>query len=102
MRGAEVGCARGPNEVPIAATPARKERLFIARSPRRPMEVQPCYACPRDLNSASKQPVVAGQGPWSPAVATRPARLHLSLLRDDQRVYGLDAKVSDGALSDLK
>lgn len=33
---------------------------------------------------------MAGQRPSSPAVATNPARLHLSLLRDFQRVVELD------------
>jgi hypothetical protein len=45
--------------------------------------------------------VVAGLRPSGSAVATSPARLHLSLLRDLQRVVDLDAKVSDGALSEL-
>src|ERR1022692_1211601 len=44
---------------------------------------------------------LAGQRPSIPAVATNWARLHLSLLRDLQRVIDLDAKVSDGALSEL-
>jgi hypothetical protein len=39
--------------------------------------------------------------PSGSAVATSPARLHLSLLCDLQRVVDLDAKVSDGALSEL-
>jgi hypothetical protein len=45
--------------------------------------------------------LVAGLRPSGSAVATSPARLHLSLLRDLQRVVDLDAKVSDGALSEL-
>ena len=44
---------------------------------------------------------LAGLRPSGSAVATSPARLHLSLLRDLQRVVDLDAKVSDGALSEL-
>jgi hypothetical protein len=45
--------------------------------------------------------LLAGLRPSGSAVATSPARLHLSLLRDLQRVVDLDAKVSDGALSEL-
>jgi hypothetical protein len=44
---------------------------------------------------------LAGLRPSGSAVATSPARLHLSLLGDLQRVVDLDAKVSDGALSEL-
>ena len=40
----------------------------------------------------------AGLRPSGPAVATSSARLHLSLLRDLQRVVDLDPEVSDGAL----
>ena len=39
-----------------------------------------------------------GLRPSSPAVATSPAELHLSLLGDLQRVVDLDSEVSDGAL----
>lgn len=45
---------------------------------------------------------LAGQRPPEPTVATSAARLHLSLPSDLQRVDDLDAKVSDGALSELK
>lgn len=45
--------------------------------------------------------VLAGLRPSGSAVATSPARLHLSLLHDLQRVVDLDAKVSDRALSEL-
>jgi hypothetical protein len=45
--------------------------------------------------------LVAGLRPSGSAVAASPARLHLSLLRDLQRVIDLDAKVSDRALSEL-
>jgi hypothetical protein len=44
---------------------------------------------------------LAGLRPSGSAVVTSPARLHLSLFRDLQRVVDLDAKVSDGALSEL-
>jgi len=44
---------------------------------------------------------LAGLRPSGSAVATSLAGLHLSLLGDLQRVVDLDAKVSDGALSEL-
>ena len=40
---------------------------------------------------------MAGLRPSSPTVATSPARLHFSLLRDLQRVVDLDPEVSDFA-----
>src|SRR5450631_1044476 len=40
---------------------------------------------------------LAGLRPSSPTVATSPARLHFSLLRDLQRVVDLDPEVSDCA-----
>src|ERR1700687_2267177 len=43
-------------------------------------------------------PLLAGLRPSGPAVATSSTRLHLSLLRDLQRVVDLDSEVSDGAL----
>ena len=45
-----------------------------------------------------KRQELAGQRPSFPAVATGTARLHLSLLRDLQRVVHLDAEVSDSTL----
>lgn len=41
--------------------------------------------------------LMAGRRPSSPTVATSPARLHFSLLRDLQRVVDLDPEVSDCA-----
>jgi len=55
-----------------------------------------------NLCGNADRPKLASEGPWNPAVATGPARLHLSLLRDHQGVDDLDAKVSDRALSELK
>lgn len=53
------------------------------------------------LSDLAVRPLLAGLRPSAAAVATSPARLHLSLLRDLQRVVDLDAKISDGALSEL-
>src|SRR6266851_2077125 len=52
----------------------------------------------RKLSAANERLVLAGLRPSGPAVATSSTRLHLSLLRDLQRVVDLDSEVSDGAL----
>jgi hypothetical protein len=44
---------------------------------------------------------LAGQRPSSPAAATSPARLHLSLLRDLQGVVDFDPEVSDRAFEPI-
>ena len=50
------------------------------------------------MEGGDNGPLLAGQQPSFPAVATGTARLHLSLLRDLQRVVDLDAEVSDNTL----
>ena len=46
---------------------------------------------------AQHWPELAGLRPSGAAIATSPVRLHLSLLRDLQRVVDLDPEVSDRA-----
>ena len=51
-----------------------------------------------DPSSTHECRLMAGQRPSGPAVATSPARPHLSLLGDLERVVDLDPEASDGAL----
>jgi len=50
-----------------------------------------------DCRIVSLRPLLAGQRPSIPAVATGRPRLHFSLLRDFQRVVDLDPEVPNGA-----
>ena len=77
---------------------------------RRPVYPPPHFVARRDARKKIRDEMkrwrvdrllLAGLRPSGAAIATSPVRLHLSLLRDLQRVVDVDTKVSDGALSEL-